>query len=205
MRIALILNSVFFAVLAGLNFCTYPNSAENPPAKSPFLPDRQGRFRPIAVELDNREQRLVVASSDGQVAVLDTETKKLLSKTLIGKELADLCRLSNDGKTHFLAVDRQTHQLLNFQLNSDHIPKINWRLEVCKYPSRIAVNRGGLIAVAGHWSRKLTFVLSSNPGQKPKIIGHLDLDFVPGQLAWLGGDKDQLLVVDAYGNRQSNH
>lgn len=202
MRFAMILNSIFIALLAAWNLSGPTESSVALPIQADSSP-QSARFRPNAVELDPFEAHLVVAGGNGELAVIDTSNQELLSTTQIGVELVDLTKIERNGEFEFLSVDRQNHELISFHLNSDPTPEVNWRLNVSKFPNQIAVGQQGLIAVAGLWSRKLTLIHSADSELTPKILGHIELDFAPGQLVWLNEHRNFLLVVGAFGNQQA--
>lgn len=158
------------------------------------------RFRPTAIAFAQAENVLAVSSSNGEVAIIDAKSHELLGKFPLGQDLADIEQASPNADGFFLTVDRQTHELIKFKLSEDYSPKIVWRRPVCKYPSKIALDESGVIAVAGHWSRQVSFVVVSDGNESHESIVTVDLSFVPGDLAPVGSNGDWL-VTDAYSNR----
>jgi cytochrome c peroxidase len=164
--------------------------------------DSKPRFRPTAIAMNHSETLVVVSSSDGQVAVLDANSHKLLRKFSLGEDLRDVVRASWNAEGCFLTVDQKTHQLIKFKLNDDFSPEEVWRVDVCRFPRQICVDDSGLIAVTGHWSRQVTFVKSSDWNESHKVLTTVDLDFVPGEIAPIG-NRGEFLVADAYSNRMA--
>lgn len=194
MRFALIFNSILLTLLAATS--AIPPSLNRGTSNE----EDHGRFRPTAIEMDSEGTRLVITSSNGELCVIDVSTRRILSKTKLGHDLADLSLIENGPADGFLTVDRATHQLIRFKLDSDHKPVVRWKRSVCKYPSRVSVSQDGRIAVAGHWSRQIS-CLKQPPGQaSPENLGILDLSFVPGHLEWIDETSHQLLVIDAFGH-----
>lgn len=202
MRFLWFLNSIFAMTLAVLISAFMPVQRPRVSLDPTFNECSQARFRPTAIELDASEKRLVVCGAKGDISVIDTDSSVCVSETRLGKNFADLTRFPDDSNS-FLAVDSESHQLVQFHLADNSTPKVNWTLDVCKYPGRVAVTPDGLIAVSGSWSRQLSFAMVPEPGKAANLIGTLDLDFVPGKIIWLDHGLRQLLVVDAFGNRQA--
>lgn len=189
------------AIVAVLVSALTPDPAPSIVTPGPSTELPHTRFRPTAIELDGSGERLVICGANGDVAVIKIASKKCVSQTKLGASFADLSD-SLPNSNSFLAVDSESHQLVQFRLGADNTPRVSWTVDVCRYPSHVAVNLQGLIAVSGSWSRQLSFVSSPEVGEEPSLIGTVDLDFAPGEITWLNNGKNQLLVVDAFGNRQ---
>ncbi len=183
-------------ILAWAMLLAVPFAARGEVGSDPLHQTAQLR-RPVAL-VEIGADRWAVANRDaGSVSLVDVSTRRVLSETRCGKQLADLISL---GQQHLLAVDQAQHQLLLLALQADAISVVA-RVRVPQYPVKVVLAADGQSClVASLWSQRLSRVelVSQNGSWNLRVAATLDLPFAPRELLLLP-KRERLLVADSHG------
>ncbi len=174
-------------------------------------PPRQGEApairlrRPVALTLTDGGKRLLVANRDsGTVAVLDTDTQRVVAETRVGRKLADMTATRDGGL--LLAADEAAGEVMLLAHREGTVRELR-RVKVGLSPVGVRVSKdGALAAVACLWPRRLMILdlaaarkAASEQGAGP-VVAAVDLPFAPRRLlAAPGGAK--VIVADAFGGQ----
>lgn len=160
--------------------------------------NQRGRFRPTTLVLSGNEERLLVGSSNGEIAVIDAGSNQVLTRSTVGKNISDICR--GNQQNRFFAADTTNGKLLSLFLGENDQLVVDRRMDVCQFPTQLALNRKlGVLAITGHWSRQICFVQLVD--SETHVFDTMDLGFVPGAIEWLNQDRGELIVADAFANQ----
>jgi cytochrome c peroxidase len=152
--------------------------------------------RPITLSFNSAGDYLYVANRDsGSISVLSA-AGKVLSETIVGKQLADFVPVGRDDL--YLAVDERAHKLLVLKLVAEKVEVLQ-RLPVSSYPVGVTVwNDGKSAAVTSLWSRRVSFLdLTADDAAPTKITKVVDLPFAPRKLLLLP-QQQKLIVADSF-------
>ncbi len=159
--------------------------------------------RPVALVLVDGGKRLLVANRDsGTVAILDTQGRRVVAETRVGRRLSDIAA-ARDGEL-VLVTDEEAGEVVLLARRQDALREVR-RMKVGVTPVSVRVtDDGSLATVALLWPRRL-MILDLAATAKPSdrqgpVTAVLDLPFAPRrQLLAPGGGR--LIVADAFGGQ----
>jgi YVTN family beta-propeller protein len=162
------------------------------PADAPARPRE-----PTAIVIAPGGTRAFVANrGTGSIALIDAETRQVLTEVAVGGTLSDLAGTA-DG-SFLYATDEARHRLAILTV-TDQGPVVRARLDVAPYPVQVRASADGRrVYVASLWSRRLTCLDLDDEGTNPKSSRVVDLPFAPRCLLVLEG-AGKLVVADAFG------
>jgi YVTN family beta-propeller protein len=135
--------------------------------------------RPVDIVLSPDGRQVVVANRrSGSVSVIDRDSLRVVSESILGKRLSALATARDRGWV--LATDEAAGELIGVRCGKSL--EVAWRVKVAGYPVSLAASRLGTHAVVGSlWSRRLSLVDWTSPN-KPHLVRTLDLPFAAGHL-----------------------
>jgi hypothetical protein len=193
------------AVLLGVPAWRSTTGTAKEPASSADQSTKADLRRPVAAVLLDRETTVAVANSrTGSISLVSLSDRKVLSETVIAKELGGLATVE-DG-TRLLATDPVRHELLVVQRDSDARANVIARHATSRHPRTVAVSANSAMAgVAAQWAHRVDLfdLTSLNTAQKnaanlPRRT--VEVPFPPLELLWLP-DGQHVLAADTFSGR----
>jgi len=156
-----------------------------------------GLRRPVALVLDETQQRLLVATErDGSISTIELPTLTITGRQVVCERLADLTAIP--GQPKWLALDSANNRLLLLD-GGDAVFAQAAEVAVPVFPVRVVVTSDGNRAcVASLWPRQFTVVNIDAAAKSLTAVPPLALPFPPRELLLFDGDR-RLLVADAFG------
>jgi YVTN family beta-propeller protein len=197
------LMGLFFLGPGLLALCSIlPGQASDPPEQNKPAPIRLRR--PIALALADGGKRLLVANRDsGTVAVLDTDSLRVVAETRFGRKLSDMSATAD--RKLLLVTDEVAGEVILITHRQGVLRELR-RLKVGLTPISVCVSDdGNLATVACLWPRRLMIIdlaaLQQASGQDASpAAATLDLPFAPRRQLLVPG-SDRLIVADAFGGK----
>lgn len=163
------------------------------------FPTDDAQYRhPNALAINDSDTKLLTANSkSGSISVVDLHTGRV-SENLIGGSPRDIVSI---GKDHYVVVDFDRHQLIEFKLGSDDKVKIIHRVPVAKYPHRVIhASESDRIFVSSLWSRRVTCLTRTDQASAYRTVKTIDFEFAPREMVFIG-NKNRMIVGSNFGGR----
>src|SRR5581483_1844522 len=191
-------------VLLGLWFLPWLMLGQAGDAQGEKAPVPHGLYRPIALALIGEGKRLVVANRDGgSLVLLDTDQRKILAETRVGKKLSDVA-VTADGKRVYV-TDEDTGELIVTAIVGDKFEVLR-RQPVGTSPVSVRLgDQGGVVTVALLWPRRV-LILREGLAPQPRPVSpegreeKIDLPFAPRLQVPVPGTT-KLIVADAFAGK----